>query len=284
MHVDQLRGLYSRAYYLQDCEGHDEFLVSAGRKLPRRLQKCLKLLQLQPGQRVLDLGCGRGELSLHAAKQGGCCIAVDPSADGLALLGEALDSWELGDTPNLLRVAARGEQLPLASQTVDRILLSDVVEHLDPKELDSLLCECQRVLRRGGCLVVHTQPNRLLLEYTVPVLSKMSILWGVRLPRDLREEMTPGARAPYHVNEQSRTDLRAALERAAFEIDEIWLEGSYPVHRIFGDTALKRWILPRFRRWLWLKELLASQLFAVARKSRHARSGFCAIRSGSRPR
>jgi SAM-dependent methyltransferase len=268
MHLDDLRGLYGRDYYLDDCEGHREFQASNGARLPRRLAKCLALMDVRCGDRVLDVGCGRGELALHAARSGAICLAVDPSRAGLDLLGEAMADWDLRGTRRPWRLVARGEHLPVASGSVDCAILSDVVEHLEPDTLDALLSDCHRVVRPGGRVVVHTQPNRKLVQYTVPVLSRLSFLWGVSLPRDLRDEMTPGARAPYHVNEQSRGDLEKSLLRARFEIGELWLEGSYPIHRIFGDTVLKNWILPRFRRWSWLKELLASQLFAVARKDR----------------
>ena len=265
MHLDELRRLYGREYYLLDCDGHRQFRKTHGVKLPRRLAKCLALLDVQRKNRVLDIGCGRGELALHAARLGAVCLAVDPSRDGLDLLGEAMTTWDIDASHRPWRLGARGEQLPIRSEQIDGAILSDVVEHLEPSALDALLLERYRVLRPGGRLVIHTQPNRLLVQYAAPVLRRFSFLWGVHLPRDLRDEMTPGARRPYHVNEQSRGDLEKNLQGAGFEIDELWLEGSYPVHRCFGDTTLKRWIMPRFRRMAWLKELLASQLFAVAR-------------------
>ena len=253
---------YDRSYYLLDCEGHREFEASRGRKLSRRLRKCLDLTEIRGGETFLDLGCGRGEVALHAAARGARTIALDPSLDALSILREvaSADLWLRGETPHAVR--ARGEALPIRSASVDVILLSDIVEHLPPPTLARLLDETHRVLRPGGRLVVHTQPNRLLVDVTVPLLSRFSGLWGVRLPRDLRTEMSPGSRLPYHVNEQSLEELDAALRRTGFEVDEIWLEGSYPVHRVFGDGFLGRRILRRFRRSVFLKRWLASQIFA----------------------
>lgn len=259
--------LYDRGYYLGDCEGHEDFRRTAGRRLGRRLKKCLALLQPQPGERIVDIGSGRGELSLHVAALGAESLAIDSSAAALHLAREAATAWNLGATGGRLAlVRARGESLPVVDGWADAGLLVDVVEHIEAEPLQRLLAEMFRLLRPGGRLVVHTSPNRHLVQFTVPVLSSIAFLWGARLPRDLRQEMTPGTGADYHPNEQSRRGLGRVLRSVGFDVEELWLEGSYPLHRIFGDSAIKRFLLPHFRRRLWLKELFASQIFACARK------------------
>jgi len=264
--------LYTRDYYLSDCEGHAEFARTAGRKLSRRLAKCLSLSRAKPGEHWVDVGCGRGELSLHLAARGVTVVAVDPSAAALGILAAARSVWteartlraQLPAVPIIVR--GLGEHLPFASGRADGVVLSDVVEHLTAPRLERLLEECRRVLRVGGRLVIHTQPNRTLLRFTVPLLARISRLWGVHVPVDLRREMTPGSGPEYHPNEQSASGLRRSLRRGGFAIDEFWLEGSYPIHRIFGDSALKAPVLKLFRENRLLRVLLASQIFAVARK------------------
>ena len=114
--------------------------------------------------------------------------------------------------------------------------------------------------------MAHTQPNRTLVAVTVPLVSRLSRLWGVTLPRDLRDEMTPGASTEYHPNEQTAGGLGRAFRHAGFIIPELWLEGSYPIHRIFGESLLKQLMLPSFRSSRILKRFFASQIFCVARK------------------
>ena len=268
--------LYHRDYYLKDCEGFGEFLRTKGRKLSRRLAKCLALAAVKPLERVIDVGAGRGELALHAAFLGAVAVAVDPSREGLKLLGEAITAWETASRHTQERapfsrsrplpVLARGEALPLPASWANALFLSDVVEHLRAEELVKLLAECKRVLGRGGRLIIHTQPNRTLVQFTIPFLSYFSRLWGVALPRDLRTEMTPGSRGNYHPGEQSLGSLRTALLKTGFVIDELWLEGSYGVHRAFGEASFKRLLLRFFRQSLFLKKLLATQIFALAKK------------------
>jgi SAM-dependent methyltransferase len=269
---------YDRAYYLQDCEGFLEFARTQGRKLPRRLAKCLSLALREPVRTALDIGCGRGELALHLAGRGIRAIALDPSRAALDIAREAASSWQEGGgsrdpasialgCPPLL-VCARGQKLPVRSGWADAAILADVVEHLPAAELRKLLAECARALGPGGRLVVHTQPNRTLLRVTVPLLSRVSRLWGVRLPRDLRSEMTPGSGAEFHPGEATRGSLKRALLEAGFHIEELWLEGSYAVHRIFGDRRVKGAFLRAFRKSRLLKELFATQIFALARRVR----------------
>ena len=267
--LETINRLYHRDYYLRDCEGHREFRRSGGRKLSRRLSKVARLVDPGTGTCVVDIGCGRGELSCHIARHGATVVAIDPSSAAHSVMKE----MSAANDSRILALCARGEQLPVRSRWADVVVLSDVVEHIPKETLPSLLEECHRVLRPDGRLVVHTQPNRVLLDVTVPLLSRFSRLWNVELPRDLRSEMSTGAGPDYHVYEQSLRSLRRLLRGARFQIDELWLEGSYPIHRIFGEAPLKKDILAAFRRWQVLKELLASQLFAIARRSAFADAG-----------
>ncbi len=267
-----LEKLYPRRYYLDDCEGHQLFRSTSGRRLSRRLRKVVNLLAAKPGERIVDVGCGRGEVALQVARRGARAVALDPSPSAVRLTSEALAVWRREAPPEAdLSVAilrARAEHLPLPSGEVDAVVLSDVVEHLPAQANYRLLREVRRVLRPGGRAVIHTQPNRRLLNFTIPVLARLSRLWGVRLPTDLRTEMTPGSGPLYHVNEQTRGDLKRSLRSSGFEIDALWLEGTYPLHRVFGSSRIKDPLLKGFRRSRWLKELFASQLFALARRPR----------------
>ena len=270
--LDAEECLYNRNYYLTDCEGYQKFIRSRGRLLSKRLAKCVDLLELKPGERFVDVGCGRGEIALHAAARGIEVTAVDSSADALELLDEAQRAWQAsdlhgGDSIGAMRVInASICQLPIETGYADAVLMSDVIEHIPRHHILSAMHQLHRILRPGGRIVLHTQPNRWLVDYTVPIFSRYSWIWGIRLPHDLREEMTAGSRGDYHPSEQSRRELTRWLNRAGFRIDDVWLEGTYPLHRIFGNVWFKHWLLPAFRKNRLLKDFLASQIFAIARK------------------
>ena len=112
-------------------------------------EQCVKRT-VQPGDRLLDAGCGLGKFfSFDFAKEIGCQITgVDVQQD-LAL------------NPNLhYRVQADLITLPFSNESFDVITCRLVVEHLaDPA---AALNEFHRVLKPGGRLAIFT-PN--LLHY-----------------------------------------------------------------------------------------------------------------------
>jgi len=263
--LKRLRELYDRRYFLGDCEGHERFARNQGQHPSRRLKKCIGLLDPAPGETIIDVGCGRGEIALHAAASGAFVTGLDISVDALQLANQARLNWVIPPS-NLNFVQARAESMPISTSSADAVMMSDVIEHIRRADVPTVLQQCHRVLKPGGRLVVHTQPNRRLLNTTVPLLSHCSHLWGVSLPTDFRTEMTRGAGPDYHVNEQTRGQMASSLRRAGFHIEQLWLEGTYPIHRIFGDSRLKPWLIRRFRRSRLMREFLASQIFAVARR------------------
>lgn len=122
--------------------------------------------------RVLDLGCGPGQLLAAAAGHSSTTLGVDVSLLWLVVARRLIAEW--GGTP--LLAAANAEHLPLAPQSVDSVVSLDVIEHVaDPRPY---LEEIDRVLAVGGCATLTT-PNRYSLS-AEPHVS----LWGVGwLPR-----------------------------------------------------------------------------------------------------
>jgi len=171
----QIDRLYHSDYYLSDCEGHSEFRRTRGQKLSRRLAKCLELTRARPGELWIDLGCGRGEIARHLAAGGARVIGVDPSRAAIEIASHGrVDRPMNRSTADLANgkpwfVRAFGEHLPIRDDVVDGVVLSDVVEHVEPKALNQLLLESQRMLRPGGRMIIHTQPNRWLVRFTVPL-------------------------------------------------------------------------------------------------------------------
>lgn len=111
--------------------------------------------------RVLDLGCGDGRHSLAAARNGGRVIALDRDELTLKALATKL-------TGPVLPALADGTQLPLNDNAVDRIVLTEVLEHLPDDR--AVLQEAARVLEPGGLIAVSVP--RWLPEQVCWLLSK----------------------------------------------------------------------------------------------------------------
>jgi len=65
------------------------FIRNQGRNLRPRIRTCLNLARLKPGMRVLDIGCGRGEIVLHCGRLGIDAYGVDYSKQALEIADKA---------------------------------------------------------------------------------------------------------------------------------------------------------------------------------------------------
>ncbi|MDO8691751.1 MAG: class I SAM-dependent methyltransferase, partial [Dehalococcoidia bacterium] len=193
-----------------------ERFLNEGELRPRQLRS-LTLADLKQGDLVLDMGCGRGEVSLFCAKRGFRVVATDYSEDCLALAAHAQAVAGGSVKGRLLVARADSKGLPLRTDTVSRVLLLDVVEHLYPWELEMALAEAYRVLKPGGYLVIHTLPNRWALD----VGYRFARFFLRRLPRDPRSDWE----RTVHINEQDIGVLHRVLAKVGFEA-RVWLEDS----------------------------------------------------------
>src|SRR3990172_7589127 len=69
--------LYTEEYFLHACEGYVEFSETQGERLSRRLSAAFEVAAVTPGMRVLDVGCGRGEIVRHCAELGADAYGID---------------------------------------------------------------------------------------------------------------------------------------------------------------------------------------------------------------
>ena len=258
--------LYDEAYFLTACEGYHEFIKTEGRNLSRRLEQTFAIAGIKPNMRVLDVGSGRGEVVRYCARLGAECYGVDfsPAANQIAQRFAANEET-IGTTAF---IQSDAKTLPLSSGFFDRVLMLDLVEHLQPWELNQAFLEVHRVLKKDGRLIIHTAPNRWYDRYAYPLVRLYRTLQGqgVKYPKNPRECYPLNVQV--HVNEQDMLSLSRSLRRAGFS-SRIWLD-SPPQERQEGPflATLRRvaFGVPPLR-WFFEREV-----FAVARK-RHLNAG-----------
>ncbi len=116
-----------------------------------RVQRCFTLHE----KKVLDLGCGRGFLSIAVSKTAHEVIAIDIADQSLRILKKRLHHSK---TFNISLVKADAINLPIKSGVLDATLSYDLYEHV--RNQSTLLCENFRVVKRNGCVAFSTG-NRL---------------------------------------------------------------------------------------------------------------------------
>ncbi len=150
-----------------------------------------QLAQDYPHGRVLDLGCGGGHVSFHAATHVQEVVACDLSTDMLSLVAEIAQRRQI---KNLTTQKGYAESLPFADGAFDLVLSRYSAHHW--RDLGAGLREAARVLKTDGRagFVDVISPGPALLD---------SFLQAVELLRD-----------PSHVRDYSRAEWEMALAAA----------------------------------------------------------------------
>ena len=241
-----LRQTYTLDYYTKDCGGFDAYKKYQGRKLEDpRLQAVATIASLKPSGHVLDLGCGRGELAYYFAAQGYDVTAIDYSENAIALTEKCFEG-----EPNLRRcvelICDNVCAVPL-SQEYDLAIVSDVIEHLSPSEVEVLYQKVANSLKSEGLFIVHTFPNLWYYQYEYARRQRIAASVGAYLPNQPRSRYE----LLMHINEQSPRVLNKQLSKA-FENVLLW----------FGDlTNPGGSLIQKFSKQ---EVCAASSLFAVA--------------------
>ncbi|MCX2780030.1 class I SAM-dependent methyltransferase [Microbulbifer thermotolerans] len=108
-------------------------------------------LHLQPGQKVLDLGCGEGRHAIHLWLSDAVdVVGVDLNFTDVRTACDRARPFAENATPpgRLLLGVADGQQLPFADNTFDVVICSEVLEHIE--DYRGLLAEIDRVLKPAG--------------------------------------------------------------------------------------------------------------------------------------
>ena len=158
-------------------------------------------LDVGPGQRLLDIGCGAGRHSYEGMRRGALVVAADlddavlkdvrQMAAGLV----AEDAVPLGGRVDV--ATADALHLPFPDGTFDRVIASEVLEHI-PHDL-AAMHELFRVTKPGGSIAV-----------TVPRRWPERVCW--LLSREYHDK--PGG----HVRIYSTPTLHARLSAAGFRV------------------------------------------------------------------
>ena len=153
---------------------------------------------VEPGERVLDMGCGGGRHAFALYRRGARVVALDLDAaelkDVAGMFAAIAPEVPAGASAQAIRGSAY--ELPFADASFDRIIAAEVLEHL-PEDARAM-AELARVLKPGGSIAV-----------TVPRWGPEKVCWALS--------------DAYHANEGGHIriykadQLRERLEQAGLE-------------------------------------------------------------------
>jgi ubiquinone/menaquinone biosynthesis C-methylase UbiE len=165
MSLDTDNDVMTTAFWRREYEkkaAHRDPVVQSGRghrydalELINEIRRAIVLLQIEKANSVLDVGCANGLFGLIISA---CCrryIGLEP-VEALASLARR----NFADINNATVLTAAGGDIPLPSNSVDRVLIAEVIQLNPPQTVRRMLREVVRVLQKPGRIVILSVPNR----------------------------------------------------------------------------------------------------------------------------
>jgi ubiquinone/menaquinone biosynthesis C-methylase UbiE len=124
------------------------WLVTLGRERVFR-EQVVRLARLQPGESVLDVGCGTGTLAIAAKRfvgATGTVYGIDASPEMVARAGKKARKTGV----EVVFKHAVAEALPFPDAHIDAVLSTVMLHHLPRKARQQCAGEIRRVLKPGG--------------------------------------------------------------------------------------------------------------------------------------
>ena len=206
---------YDSSYYLSDCGGYKMFLESKGTRLEGRLEEVLFLVSPSSRDNVLDIGCGRGELAYKMSAMGANVTAIDYSEDAIDIAKKTY-----GNGIDNLEYLCEDIFKKNFTQKYDKVVLADIVEHIEQPMLEELIKKVKDLLTPEGLVIIHTAPNKDYYDLYYPQIVEAARQLGCFLPQNPRsyyEQLM-------HINEQTPESL-AKLLKKYFKYIKLWTGG-----------------------------------------------------------
>jgi SAM-dependent methyltransferase len=203
---------------------HGEYLerVSALEMVRRQKHASYQRLCLQPGQRVLDAGCGKGADVLELSRitgPSGRVVGIDTSA-------QFVDDLNARRQPGVEACVANISALPFSDGEFDAVRADRVLQHV--ADVERAVSELCRVTKPGGVVYLGDSDWGGLLIDAGP---------ATHLGDAVREQIHAGVTSPRVGRQLPRLAKQARLRQLSFDVV------AYPVQSL--ELANSLWSLTR---------------------------------------
>lgn len=152
--------IYTKDYYLRlPSDSH-------------RIDRLVSLLDLKSSDSVCEIGCAAGHFLAAISDKVRYGIGIDTSTAAIEAASELKNSSGLHNLDFWVGSAEDYSKVTTLAGSFDYVFLMDVTEHIEDRQLISVLCATRALLSPNGKLVIHT-PN---LDYWLERLKDRDIL------------------------------------------------------------------------------------------------------------
>jgi ubiquinone/menaquinone biosynthesis C-methylase UbiE len=204
-----------RAVFNEDTQRYDRIRPGYPMELFVDLET---LAGIGPGSRVLDIGCGTGQLTLPLAEHGCVIVALDIGGEMAALTRR-----KLAQHPSASVHVAAFEDWPLPSQPFDAVVSATAFHWLDPTVR---VRKAAQALRPGGALAtiathhIAGGDERFFLE-----VQKCYVKWNPATPA--RPRLPSADDVPLDSEELDRSGLFGAALFRRYEWEQTYATAAY---------------------------------------------------------
>jgi ubiquinone/menaquinone biosynthesis C-methylase UbiE len=214
------------------------WVLTLGRERAFR-QRLVELARLQPGDKVLDIGCGTGTLAIIAKQRVGPEGTVDGVDASPEMIGRATRKARKAGLDVRFQTAIV-EELPFPNEHFDVVMSTLMLHHLPRPVREQCVREIRRVLKPGGRV--------LAVDFATPAREPKGLLArfhrrGHMALREIVELLNDGGLRVVESGAVGVSDLHfvTADVRAS---DDKALNPVVPVSRSLDSLPAPRWILP----------------------------------------
>ena len=213
-----------------------------------RTERILNYLRPKENERILDLGCGRGAITVACKDAGTKIVGVDISLHRAKICRTVVGEGII--------IRANAITLPFKNEIFHKVTFLDVMEHLHESDVRVCLTEIGRVLKKGGMAFITTPNASARIPYLFFCVCDAVFHGRKRLPF-LREIYYLGRD---HKSTKNPRSLQKILSRYGFE-----------TIKIFFDTPdrVPDYLCTFDRKFMYkLKGIGGTSLWCIARKRR----------------
>lgn len=223
MSIDQKS--FDKNYFYNICLGSDEFKKTGGRKLHPKVKSMIDAIGIRSSMNVLDIGCGRGDITLYVAKRAKSVTGIDYSTEAIKIANRIKKKYPPKIKGKTKFYVMSATDLNLKENSFDLILLIDIFDHLSIKEQEKMLNAIVKLLKVGGEIYLKTCANKILLSQTYKyhiypinqILTKIDKVLKNTYYEGLPTNPRTHEQMHQHINESEYFRLKKILNKHGFE-------------------------------------------------------------------
>ena len=173
-------GLWLDRHRQYSCAYFGDGVTDLDTAQERKLEHICRKLRLQPGERLLDIGCGWGGLVAYAAQKYGVrALGITLSEEQASYANAQIARLGLSDQ---VSVKLR-DYRDVGAEAFDKIVSIGMVEHVGRKQLAEYFAQAYRHLKPGGLFLNHAISRRALWLHKMNTAVELCSSPDMRPPR-----------------------------------------------------------------------------------------------------